>query len=124
MKNKDLIIFLGSTGAGKTTIIQVCLGYKLRKGETNGLDTLKVVGRMTSEHQDFLTSPSSKSCTRYIKAAKLPEKMFKSWNPPDLYITDTAGFEDTAGSEVDASNGLATIQALHNAKSIRPVRDK
>ena len=76
---------------------------------------------MTKEHEDFLTSPSSLSCTRYIKAVQLPEKHFERGEAPDILIADTAGFEDSAGSEVDASNGLATVKALHNAKSIRPI---
>ena len=47
--------------------------------------------------------------------------MLNRRNPLDLFIADTAGFEDSAGSEVDASNGLATIKALQNARSIRPI---
>ena len=121
MKNKDLIIFLGPSGAGKTTSIQVCLGYKLKEGKINGLKTLVVDGKMIPEHEDFLTSPSSESCTRYIKAVKIPEKLIPMGQPTDIYIGDTAGFEDSAGSEVDASNGLATIRALQDAKSIRPI---
>lgn len=56
---KDLIVFLGPSGAGKTTAIQVCLGYKLKKGKSNGLVTLLVDGVMDKEHEDFLTSPSA-----------------------------------------------------------------
>ena len=71
---------MGPTGAGKTTTIQVCLGYKLKKGKLKGLSTLKVDGEMSKEHKDFLTSPSAKSCTRYIKAVPLPDHGFEQ--PP------------------------------------------
>ena len=67
---------MGPTGAGKTTTIQVCLGYKLKKGKLKGLSTLKVIKKMNEEHKDFLTSPSSASCTRYIKAVPLPNHGF------------------------------------------------
>ena len=112
MKSKDIIILLGPSGAGKTTVIQIALGYRLRKGKKNNLSTLVVRGKMDKEHEEFITSPACKSCTRYIKVVKLPERLFELGENPDVYIGDTAGFEDTAGSEVDASNGLATVQAL------------
>ena len=75
---------------------------------------------MMREHKDFITSPSAKSCTRYIKGVRIPEEVMNS-RQPELYITDTAGFEDSAGSEVDASNSLATLKILQKANSIRPV---
>lgn len=33
IKGKDTIVLLGSSGAGKSTTIQVLLGYKLQKGK-------------------------------------------------------------------------------------------
>lgn len=37
---KDIIVLIGTTGAGKTTIILKLLGYNLKEGRVSGIKTL------------------------------------------------------------------------------------
>lgn len=39
-KKKDIIILIGTTGAGKTTIILKLLGYNLKESRVSGIKTL------------------------------------------------------------------------------------
>ena len=40
IKNKDVMLMIGTTGSGKTTCILRFLGYKLKKAQCNDLTTL------------------------------------------------------------------------------------
>jgi ABC-type multidrug transport system ATPase subunit len=41
VKNKDIIMFLGDTGAGKSTTIHFLAGSKMRKVKINGVDHIE-----------------------------------------------------------------------------------
>jgi hypothetical protein len=65
-----------------------------------------------------------KSCTRYINATPIPDKMYKQGMQNDkktLVICDSPGFGETAGIEVDIANGVGMINALYGARSARVV---
>lgn len=124
IQNKDILFVLGNTGSGKSTNILKFLGYILALSKYKGLNTLAPLEKLEKEHQTFYTSPEAKSCTRYINAVKVPEKMYKKsipLNKRDIVICDSPGFGDSAGVEVDIANCVGMINALHTARSVRIV---
>ena len=124
IQGKNIIFILGNTGSGKSTNILKFLGYMLTLSQYKGLNTLISIEKIEKEHQTFLTSPEAKSCTRYINAVKVPEKMYKKTfpvNKRNIVICDSPGFGDSAGVEVDIANCVGMINALHTAQSVRIV---
>lgn len=72
IEGKDAIVLLGSSGAGKTTMIQMLLGYSLRKGkDTNGIETLLPTRPLSNDHKEFVAKASSKSVTKYVTAIRI-----------------------------------------------------
>jgi hypothetical protein len=115
---------IGNTGSGKSTNILKLLGYDLKTGKFGKLTTLVPKTELEEAHRTFYTSPEAKSCTRYINAVPIPNKMYPKGTSPlrmTLFICDTPGFGDSAGVEVDIANGVGMINALHGAKSARVV---
>jgi predicted GTPase len=124
IKDKDVLLMIGNTGSGKSTNILKFLGYNLKPGKFGKLTTLIPTTELESNHITFYTSPEAKSCTRYINAVPVPEKMYPNGTPVykrTLVICDTPGFGDSAGVEVDIANGVGMINALRGAKSVRVV---
>lgn len=82
------------------------------------------VEELEDTHKTFYTSPEAKSCTRYINAAPIPDKMYPKETPSSLkkiIICDTPGFGDSGGVEIDIANGVGMINALNGANSVRIV---
>ena len=115
---------IGNTGSGKSTTILKFLGYTLEIDKRDGLESLVPAEPLEESHKTFRTSPLPVSCTKYINAAAVPDKMYPkgtSANKKTLIICDTPGFGDTAGVEVDIANGVGMVNALHGANSVRVV---
>ena len=124
IKGQDVVFVIGNTGSGKSTNILKFLGYTLEVGDYKGLETLIPVEKLDEAHKTFYTSPEAKSCTRYINAVAVPDKMYPKGTPKNektLIICDSPGFGDNAGVEVDIANGVGMINALHGANSVRVV---
>jgi hypothetical protein len=71
-----------------------------------------------------MTSPETKSCTRYIYAVPVPDMYYAIGTKSDnkkLVICDSPGFGESAGVEVDIANGVGMINALYGCRSLRVV---
>ena len=79
--NKDVLFFIGNTMSGKSTNILKFLGYNLRVGTFKGLKTLVPTQNLEKDHETFYTSPEQKSCTRYVNAVLIPDKMYENSIP-------------------------------------------
>lgn len=118
IKDKDTIVLLGSSGAGKTTTVQVLLKYKLiKQNDVNGMITLAPSVPLRKEHSQFVAKASTKSVTKYVSA--IPMELADYGYSKEIYLVDTPGFFDTGGLVVDACNSLSTIDVLGTASSIR-----
>ena len=119
----DIIFVVGNTGSGKSTNILRFLGYKLKQTKTKkGLLTLKTTTPLPREHRQLEAKPGSKSVTRYIFAAEIPDDMYPEevkTRDKGLLICDSPGFGDTGGIEIDIANNVGMIRALHKTKSVR-----
>lgn len=119
IKGKDILLFFGSTGAGKTTTIKGLLGYRMVVKKQKGLNCLAIDdGQKVDPIVDRMASNAgSKSVTRFITAVK-PDANIASG---DIYFVDSPGFGDTAGKEVEIANIVGVMTALKGCKSIIPV---
>jgi predicted GTPase len=72
IKGKDIIVMLGNTGCGKSTIILKFLGNNFKAIEDYG-STVYVPEDLKEEHKSFHTSFSIVSCTSHINAAPIPK---------------------------------------------------
>jgi hypothetical protein len=126
IKDKDVIILLGLTGAGKSTTAQFLAGMKMIKKEkiTKDVDGLEVhslyyEGADSPELRhllDVFQVGTALSCTRNINAIPLKEEIAR-----DVMLCDSPGFFDTDGPEKDISNGIGISRALKLCKSLRIV---
>ncbi|ETO12050.1 hypothetical protein RFI_25326, partial [Reticulomyxa filosa] len=122
IKDKDVILFLGGTGTGKSTLIHFLAGSELeRKTVDNRLHIVptKIKNKALS---NIVTSADAVSATQYITPVPIDlEKMGVTTEMKTVVLCDTPGFEDTNGPEVDVANGIGIIRALQHCKRVKPV---
>ena len=106
------ILFLGRTGAGKSTTIQYLAGSKMKQQNINGLDHIgfeinkNILSKIT-------TSPEKKSETKYINIVPI-----NSSTNDKILLCDTPGFDDTNGEITDISNTIGIHKALKCPKGV------
>lgn len=116
--SKSIVLFLGETGSGKTTTIKALLGYKMGKKKYKGMTWVTIVEEVTDKKVlEMHANPSSKSVTRYLVAVKPKSKI----TTEDIYLTDTPGWGDTAGLEVQLANIIGVRRALRGCRKVVPV---
>lgn len=123
-QGKELVLFLGATGAGKSTCINYLLGAKLDKTKNKGRYCAIVASRqealVNSQKLPVIGMDLYSSCTVYS------EIFYDSVN--DIAYCDTAGFMDTRRTEdelqICASLTMQlAIQSAHHIKAIMIVID-
>ena len=125
LKNKDIILCIGHTGAGKSTTIHFLAGSTMKKDRKTGhIYPLNVINDDLKEVKiDYRVTSS---VTEYVTAVKieLPVLGGASTSPSDektesIYLCDTPGFDDSGGSEIDVANGLGIVKAVTETRSAR-----
>jgi len=150
INDKDIILLLGDTGAGKSTTIQFLLGMKMQKKNLDEL--IHIEGNLeefiknnckSSDKRDSLQVKNNvqginnfnqgiQNNNIYLnQLLKLKSSCFMRSETRNInaiqnknnsiILCDTPGFRDSNGSEVDMANGISIIKAIHLAKSVRPV---
>jgi len=118
IESKNIILFIGETGSGKTTTIKALLGYKMGKKKFKGMSYVTIAEKVTDKKVlDMHSNPSCKSVTRYIVAVK-PKVEMKAG---EVYLADTPGWGDTAGVEVQLANIIGVRRALRSCRTVIPV---
>ncbi|OEU06604.1 hypothetical protein FRACYDRAFT_254152 [Fragilariopsis cylindrus CCMP1102] len=118
--NKDVLLQIGLTGAGKTTTAHYLAGTKFEEEDVDGFAHYKPVELANENLTKFAVSGGAKSVTTTIQAVCVPFKR-DDGRDDSITICDTPGFGDSKGVEQDISNGLGIIHALKGAASIKPV---
>lgn len=104
-KGKDVVIFLGNTGSGKSTLINYLADKKLRV-----------------EDEDIVLSNPKHSSAMPIGVGGESETIYpKSILLENLLIFDMPGFQDTKGSIKDLTNTIFIKQILTEANTIKIV---
>jgi len=106
-QNKDIVVFFGKTGAGKSTLINYLSGKQLIVEDDD--ITLSEKSKKDPSAMEIGTGDSSQ--TTYPKSIQYD----------DLLLYDFPGFGDTRGLEADFLNASFTKNILEKAKSVRVV---
>ena len=112
IKDKDIILLLGSTGVGKSTLMHYLAGSKMRPTKVNGIPHL-VPEEVMSGLEDVKFSCASRSVTTGIHAITM------NMSGETYIVCDTAGFDDTRGVEDDIASGIVMINAIRSARSVK-----
>lgn len=114
-KNKELVLFIGITGSGKSTCISYLLGAGLEKKRMLGGRKCAVLSPEQSSDKRFpkIGAENYKSCTLY-------SEVFDD-DLSGLSFCDTAGFLDTRSEEEQICASLSIQLAVQSAKAIRGV---
>ncbi|KAL4434988.1 hypothetical protein ABPG74_017744 [Tetrahymena malaccensis] len=128
IKGEEIILFLGNTGAGKSTTVHFLAGSRmveLKKEVENG-SFLSYIGPDPSKIQNkalqnVRIGTQAESETRYITPVKVNYSDIQMIQNGYFILCDVPGFGDTAGPEVDIANGIAIVEAIKQCKSVRPV---
>lgn len=116
IEGKDIVLLIGSTGAGKTTTLLYLAGTKFEETEVDGFDHYEAIEFPNDKLRDFNTSCGVFSGTKTIQVASVAYGQGES-----VILCDCPGFGDTEGVEMDIANGIGLIEALHRAKTVKPV---
>ena len=123
--NKDVVLFLGHTGAGKSTTIHFLAGSQMvRDKSTDHIEPVNVTNKWL---KDIITEfRPGQSVTRFVSAvpinlrqAGLEFAISDRKAKPNIVLCDTPGFGETRGVEVDVANGLGVVRAIAEAKSVK-----
>jgi len=88
--NKSIILLLGTTGAGKSTLIQYLFGAPMVKiGEH-----IQAAEPIHQNLREFVSSARMASVTRYLHAIEV-SFMNDEGNEEKIMLIDTPGFGDT-----------------------------
>ncbi|CAF0944002.1 unnamed protein product [Brachionus calyciflorus] len=118
IKDKEVVLLIGRTGSGKSTTLHCLSGSKFRKIESK--DHYEPYDFPIDLLEQVKTSTSANSETRYILPIEIDLR--NSINREgSIFLCDTPGFNDTAGSEVDIANMYGLFEAIKKCKSVRLV---
>lgn len=85
IRKRELVVFIGPTGAGKSTIISHMLGVPLERVKKDGSRVFQESNPNEQKVHPTIGHSQIKSCTELPNAYYLPEL--------ELYLCDTAGLE-------------------------------
>ncbi|XP_060776393.1 uncharacterized protein LOC132885881 [Neoarius graeffei] len=109
MQNK-IVLMVGETGTGKTTLINAMVNYILGVKFTD-----EVWFEITEEGENNQTSDQSQSQTTQITVYEV----FAQDNPICLTIIDTPGYGDTRGTDVDKQIAENLYKLFHNDNGVK-----
>mmetsp|Transcript_6635 Transcript_6635/g.8980 ORF Transcript_6635/g.8980 Transcript_6635/m.8980 type:complete len:1367 (+) Transcript_6635:367-4467(+) len=105
-KGKQLIVVLGNTGMGKSTLINLLCGKRIVLND-NGYEVAK---------GDTMLTKISHGC---ISETFLPELIDDPQGNTDIVFCDCPGFFDTRGLEINIGNGVSMSSIFQRAKNLK-----
>lgn len=109
-ENKDLVVFIGTTGTGKSTAINFLYGLPMKKVNTGSRK--KVVDVASGE-------PIAPIGHSGVNSETLYAKIYDKSDSSGMTFCDCGGFMDSRGVETDIAVSLSTALTLKNARSVK-----
>jgi len=110
---KSIVLFIGNSGVGKSTTIHFLSGSRMTLAKVNGISHIGPIEIKHEQAKQIKTGPYAFSVTKFINVVDLDEY--------DVTLTDTPGFEDDQGVEVDIANGVGVVTNIKKSKNIIPL---
>ncbi|CAF4768825.1 unnamed protein product, partial [Rotaria sp. Silwood2] len=101
VKEKEIILLLGGTGAGKSTTIHFLGGSKMAETKLKDMNHIAPIEIKNPDLKKVTTTPFAKSETRYIFPVTVNFRDIGVSGDGSIILCDSPGFEDTSGPEVD-----------------------
>jgi predicted GTPase len=116
IKEKDLVLFIGALGAGKSTTINMLLGQNFKKvlskyKNNKGKDTLRPALIINNQNRNLKLA----SMGHTDQSETLYPEVFKNVDKSDIYFCDWPGFRDTRGTEARLAIFLAKLLTIQYA---------
>uniref|UniRef100_A0A7S1I7V7 SAM domain-containing protein n=1 Tax=Eutreptiella gymnastica TaxID=73025 RepID=A0A7S1I7V7_9EUGL len=120
IKGKDVILLLGYTGSGKSTLIHYLAGSKMQRTMYGFVEHIEPVLSENTALASITTNHLPRSETQAIHAVEIQPFVGSGIKDP-ITLCDTPGFDDTGGAEKDIANGLAIVRAVRGCRSVKPL---
>ena len=120
IQEKDIFLFVGCTGAGKTTTIQYLCGAQFQPQQIR-VEKGGILNHLQASDCDISvlslsTSPHSESCTSAISAVQTEFK--KGRKMEEILLVDAPGFEETKGIEYAISGQNSIVEATKKSSGV------
>ena len=120
IQGREIVVFLGQTGSGKSTTILYLAGLKMIKQEFK-IDSKQITSIVPENEVAEGIRPSHlmASETKYLCAMDV--NLNSDNSDKKITLCDTPGFGDTAGPEVDIANSIGLFSSIAKAKTLKIV---
>lgn len=120
MKDKELILFIGKTGAGKSTSIAAFVGCKLKKARNSLGDDIFKLRSEGEEGCPKIGQSYTTSETVFAQSFAIRERDgLELGGNQNIRLADTPGLGDTRGKKYALCAALSIDQAIKQAKSVK-----
>ena len=127
LEGKDVIMLVGNTGSGKSSTILFLSGVKMHRVRVQidesgaSVNHFEPVSELSEELKSFVTSPHAQSETRSINSVSVDLSQVLDGANGSVVLCDTPGFGDTAGAEVDITNGIGIVRGVQRSRCAKLV---
>ena len=129
LKNKDVVLFLGNSGVGKSTLISYLKGVEFEQDKQYKLHlqpkNRDVIENSNNNNKDLknikLSFRPGNSITNFIASVSIDrgdnDAADNKNNSNRVLVCDTPGFGDTEGDEVEVGNWLCLLACMRAVNS-------
>jgi GTP-binding protein EngB required for normal cell division len=122
VRGKDVVLVIGKTGTGKSTLIQGIAGKKLHSAVHTttwfGQTVEKAVFEAEEALPGFEIGHAETSMTKHINCY-VRQQVESTTQEGEVVYVDSPGFEDTDGTEMDIATSVMMSQVAKQCKSMR-----
>jgi hypothetical protein len=126
IETRDLILFTGDTGAGKSTSVDYFLGAELEYASRGAFPVVKI-SDADKDAQDIagIAGCMSISETTFVKGHEVRKAQQQFWDGiidfEYLRLTDLPGSRDTRGFEYDLTASISISECINSARTIKGI---
>ena len=118
IEDKDVVIFMGNTGSGKSTAMCYLLGHPLKKNENKVGETVIQMEKEWDDSKPKIGQSLAESETLFVKGFEIM-KTINSKLTNDILFCDCPGFGDTRGIETELSINLTIDRTVKSCKTLK-----